>query len=48
MVFKSDNAVFVVLDSNWYRFKYGDIVKMAPIFTEHGIAYKDNEVMYVD
>ena len=48
MVFKNDNGVFLVVGNDWYRYRYGEFIKYESIYTRHGVAFKDNQGMYVD
>jgi len=48
MVFKNDNGVFLVVGNDWHRYRYGEFYKYEPIYTRHGVAFKDNQGMYVD
>ena len=48
MVYKNESSVFVIAGNDWYRYRFGAIAKLGPIFTKHGIAFKDDQGMYVD
>ena len=48
MVFKNDNGVFLVVGNDWYRYRYGEFYKYEPIYSRHGVAFKDNQGMYAD